>query len=133
MALVWKRQRHWWRKLITCCFTDSNGAKLQAVHQEELDRNKDKAESYVADLSDLDAVKGLANEILEKHEHLDVLINNAGVMFKITNTVTSDGLDVRLAVNTIAPFLLTQKRLPIMKASGRVVNVSSRQHIQSPV
>ncbi|MDO6717802.1 SDR family NAD(P)-dependent oxidoreductase [Psychrosphaera sp. 1_MG-2023] len=80
--------------------------------------------TYKADLSILSEVKQLANQIKEEHQHLDALINNAGV-FKIANTETIDGFDVRFAVNTIAPYLLTQQLLPIMDNSGRVVNVSS--------
>ncbi len=39
--------------------------------------------------------------------------------------LTKDGLDVRFAVNTIAPYLLTKKLLPLLDASGRVINLSS--------
>ena len=42
-----------------------------------------------------------------------------------------DGLDVRFAVNTIAPYLLMQRLLPLLGASGRVINLSSAA--QSPV
>lgn len=87
-------------------------------------------ESHVADLSRLQDVEKLARAIAEQHKKLDVLINNAGV-FKIADPVTSDGLDARFAVNTIAPYLLTQRLLPLLGASARVVNLSSAA--QSPV
>jgi NAD(P)-dependent dehydrogenase (short-subunit alcohol dehydrogenase family) len=61
---------------------------------------------------------------------LDVLINNAGVL-RALETLTPDGLDVRLAVNTIAPHRLTQRLLPLLGASGRVIKLSSAA--QSPV
>lgn len=86
--------------------------------------NSNDIETYTADLSSIDAVSGLAKQVLNKHAKLDVLINNAGVL-KASNTITVDGLDVRFAVNTIAPFLLTKKLLPILRNSGRVVNVAS--------
>ncbi len=86
-------------------------------------------ESYVADLSNMDAVRELAKRLSDKHESLDVLINNAGVL-KTPNTITKDGLDVRFAVNTIAPYLLTKLLLPMLK-QGRVVNLSSAA--QAPV
>ena len=60
----------------------------------------------------------LALAVTEKHTKLDVLINNAGV-FKTAETRTQDGLDVRFAVNTLAPYLLTQRLLPLIGASGR--------------
>ncbi len=59
-----------------------------------------------------------------------MLINNAGI-FKVADPVTADGLDVRFAVNTLAPYLLTRKLLPLLGASGRVVNLSSAA--QAPV
>ena len=52
------------------------------------------------------------------------LINNAGV-YITPETITPDGLDVRFAVNTIAPYLLTQRLLPLLESSGRVINLSS--------
>lgn len=88
------------------------------------------AESYVADLSNLDEVEALAKAVAEKHETLDVLINNAGV-FNAPESILANGLDVRFVVNTIAPYLLTQRLLPLLGTSGRVVNLSSAA--QSPV
>jgi NAD(P)-dependent dehydrogenase (short-subunit alcohol dehydrogenase family) len=81
-------------------------------------------ESYVADLSKLAEVEALSKVITEKHGHLDVLINNAGV-FKTSEPITAAGIDVRFVVNTIAPYLLTRKLLPLLGESGRVVNLSS--------
>lgn len=82
------------------------------------------ADGFIADLSDLNAVKTFADEVIQKYETLDVLINNAGVL-KAPQTVTKDGFDVRFMVNTIAPYLLTQKLMPLLSASGRVINLSS--------
>ena len=87
-------------------------------------------ESYVADLSRFSDVGSLARSIAEKHISLDVLINNAGV-FRAPQAITADGLDIRFVVNTIAPYLLTQRLLPLMGPTGRVINLSSAA--QSPV
>ncbi|MCF8069886.1 MAG: SDR family NAD(P)-dependent oxidoreductase [Desulfobacterales bacterium] len=89
-----------------------------------------RVESYVADLSRMDAVEALAKAVAEKHAKLDVLINNAGV-FKTNDPITLDGLDVRFAVNTFAPYLLTKRLLPLIESSGRVINLSSAA--QAPV
>ncbi|GJL51604.1 MAG: oxidoreductase [Nitrospirales bacterium] len=89
-----------------------------------------RVESHVADLSRMAEVEAFAKTVAEKHAKLDVLINNAGV-YKTSDPVTPDGLDVRFAVNTIAPYLLTQELLPLLGTSGRVINVSSAA--QSPV
>jgi len=81
-------------------------------------------ETYRADLSKIPDIKALASTILDKHERLDVLINNAGV-FKIANPQTTSGHDARFIVNTVAPYLLTQSLLPLMSSRGRVINLSS--------
>jgi NAD(P)-dependent dehydrogenase (short-subunit alcohol dehydrogenase family) len=81
-------------------------------------------ESYVADLSRLDDVEALAKAVSEKHSQLDVLINNAGVL-KTPKPVTDSGLDVRFMVNTFAPYRLTQRLMPLLGKSARVVNLSS--------
>ena len=87
-------------------------------------------ESYEADLSRMPDVEALATAVGEKHARLDALINNAGV-FATPDPITQDGLDVRFAVNTIAPYRLTQKLLPLLGGSGRVINLSSAA--QAPV
>lgn len=87
-------------------------------------------ERYVADFSSFKDVEHLAASVEGKHEHLDVLINNAGV-YKTSEPVTPDGLDVRFVVNTIAPYLLTQRLLPLLGAGSRVINLSSAA--QAPV
>ena len=87
-------------------------------------------EQFVADLSDLAEVEALVKTVAEKYEALDVLINNAGV-FRTPNPVLENVPDVRFVVNSIAPYLLTQRLLPMLGTSGRVVNLSSAA--QSPV
>ncbi|WP_170416400.1 SDR family NAD(P)-dependent oxidoreductase [Ruegeria atlantica] len=87
-------------------------------------------ETYAADLSDLSAVRKLAENVRAKHHKLDVLINNAGVL-KAPQTVLENGQDIRFVVNTLAPFLLTELLLLIIPADGRVVNLSSAA--QAPV
>lgn len=107
-----------------------NSTKLKAVH-EQLSALPNSAglELYQAELSSMEAVEALAEEVARKHARLDVLINNAGV-FKLPNPVTRGGIDARFAVNTLAPYLLTQRLLPLL-GSGRVVNLSSAA--QAPV
>ncbi|UWQ20150.1 SDR family NAD(P)-dependent oxidoreductase [Jannaschia sp. W003] len=87
-------------------------------------------ETFRADLSDLGAVVSLAAEIRARHDRLDVLVNNAGVL-KTPHPRTPEGLDVRFVVNTLAPWLLTRELLPTIPNDGRVVNLSSAA--QAPV
>jgi NAD(P)-dependent dehydrogenase (short-subunit alcohol dehydrogenase family) len=99
-----------------------NPEKLQRVETELAALGT--VESYVADLSDMKATRSLAEAIAEKHQSLDVLINNAGVL-RTPNPATNDGLDMRFAVNAIAPYLLTKELLPLLGHNGRVINLSS--------
>lgn len=85
---------------------------------------------YVADLSDMTQVSALADAVLADHTRLDVLINNAGIL-KTPTPVLPDGTDIRFAVNTFAPYILTRRLLSIMPNTGRVVNLSSAA--QAPV
>ena len=89
-----------------------------------------RVESYVADLSRMSDVEALAEAVVGSHSRLDVLINNAGV-YNAPDPRTEEQLDVRFAVNTIAPYLLTRRLSALLGSTGRVVNLSSAA--QSPV
>ena len=82
-----------------------------------------------ADLSDLNQVKQLAEKVAELTDHLDVLVHNAGVGKGADDTrqLSADGYELRLAVNHLAPFVLTQRLLPLLEtaAPSRIVNVAS--------
>ncbi len=86
-------------------------------------------QGFVADLSSLEQVRRLALEVLEAAPRLDVLINNAGI-FSPTSELSHDGYELTLAVNHLAPFLLTNLLLDRLVASApsRVVNVASGTH-----
>ncbi|MBN9653405.1 SDR family NAD(P)-dependent oxidoreductase [Halobacillus sp. GSS1] len=104
-----------------------NDKKLSDVVAELGEEN---TEQYVADLSQMEEVDKFAQAVAAEHDRLDVLINNAGV-YSAPSTVTEDGLDIRFAVNTVAPYMLTKALLPLMDESSRVVNLSSAA--QQPV
>ncbi len=102
-----------------------NPEKLEAARRELTSiAGAGQIETYVADLSRIAEVAGLADEIGKRHTRLDVLVNNAGV-YKTSQPITEQGLDLRFVVNALAPYLLTKLLLPLMDASGRVVNLSS--------
>ncbi len=83
-------------------------------------------ELVLADLSVQSEVRGLADEFLERHDRLDVLANNAGLV-QSKRTETADGIETTLAINHLAPFLLTNLLLDRLKESApsRVITVSS--------
>jgi NAD(P)-dependent dehydrogenase (short-subunit alcohol dehydrogenase family) len=82
-----------------------------------------------ADLSDLNEVVRMAAELAGRLQHLDVLLNNAGVYMK-ERQLSRQGIEMTLAVNHLAHFLLTLSLLPLLKKSTepRVVTVSSVAH-----
>lgn len=88
----------------------------------------------VADLSLQPEIRAVAREIefvLENWEikHLNGLINNAGT-FAFWQKLTSEGFETQWAVNHLAPFLLTNLLLPVLRKSkkARVITVSSGSH-----
>ncbi len=89
-------------------------------------------ELYIADFTSLEDVYAMANAILQNHSKLDILINNAGV-FVVSDheSITKDNLDVRFQVNTITPYILTKKLLPLLGHGSRVINLGSAA--QAPV
>ncbi len=108
-----------------------NSVRLEAAEKTLSDLSGDgHVDSYLADLSRMADVETLSEAIATNHEQLDVVINNAGV-FRTADTFTENGLDIRFAVNTFAPCLLTQQLLPLLRPGTRVVNLSSAA--QSPV
>lgn len=89
-------------------------------------------EPHSVDLSSLSAVRSFAADVLAREQPIDVLFNVAGVMqTSPVRRVTVDGLEETLAVNALAPFLLTGLLLPLLERaeSARVVSVSSRLHL----
>ena len=104
-----------------------NKNKLDKVIEEiKSASNNLNIEGYVADFSSMDEVRQLAKNVLSKHNTIDILINNAGAGFAAAR-YGKDGTETRLAVNYLAPFLLTHLLLPAIKkaAPSRIVNVSS--------
>ncbi len=87
------------------------------------------AEPIQADFSSLDEVRRVADLLLERHDRIDVLVNNAGLVAG-RRTLTADGLELTMAVNHFAPFLLTNLLLDRLEASApaRVVTTASDAH-----
>jgi NAD(P)-dependent dehydrogenase (short-subunit alcohol dehydrogenase family) len=83
---------------------------------------------HVADLSSLEEVRRLADELLERYARIDVLANNAGAIFG-SRQVTADGYERTFALNHLSPFLLTSLLLERLRESeARVITTSSDAH-----
>lgn len=84
----------------------------------------------LADLSIMAEVAHFANDVRAKTDKIDVLINNAGFTPSV-RVETVDGLEQCFAANHMAPFLLTNLLLPLVKAAGRgaqIINTASSAH-----
>src|SRR2546425_7944200 len=87
------------------------------------------ASSLLCDFSRQAEVRRLADEVLRRYDRLDVLVNNAGTVFK-KRTLTEAGIEATFAVNHLGYFLLTQLVLEriVASAPARIVNVASIAH-----
>ncbi len=90
---------------------------------------KGKVIVQLADLSVMSEVHKFASEFKQKFHKLDVLINNAGGIWS-KRILTSEGNEFTIAINHLAPFLLTHLLLDELKAArpSRVINISSTGH-----
>lgn len=106
----------------------------------DLEKGKDAAKPLQAegmavlpcrlDVTKLADIEEVANQIEQDYGRLDILINNAGVLYDTWQTAAAADLsEVRTAfeTNTLGPWQVTQGMLPLLKHSehGRIVNVSS--------
>ncbi len=104
-----------------------HGAEVAAMIESM--RAPGRVELLIADLGRQGDVTALADQIRQSHDRLDVVIHNAAAVNR-TRRVTADGIEATLAVNHLAPFLLTYLLGPLLQATpnSRVVTVSSYMH-----
>jgi NAD(P)-dependent dehydrogenase (short-subunit alcohol dehydrogenase family) len=87
----------------------------------------DRLRTYQADFASLEQVRRLGREATGDQRRLDVLVNNAGIAGGGPRQESADRYELRFAVNYLAPFLLTELLLPLLRRSApaRIVNVAS--------
>lgn len=107
-----------------------NAKKLEQTKAQLIELGAKQIDTYLADLSSFSDTVSMAQNIVKTHRKLDVIINNAGIL-KTPHEITSDGLDIRFVVNTLTPYVLTQKLLPICENGTRIINLSSAA--QAPI
>lgn len=100
-----------------------------AVSDIESDVPRASLELAHLDLGSLDSVRGFAADYLDKHEALDLLINNAGVMAP-PRRETADGFELQFGTNHLGHFALTGLVIGAMEGrdDARVVTLSSGAH-----
>jgi len=106
-----------------------SGDRLEELEQ-QISRAGGTAFAYPADLSDTDTVGAMAATILERHDHVDVLVSNAGKSIRRSVELSCErfhDFERTIGVNYLGPVKLVLTLLPSMRArgSGHIVNVST--------
>ncbi|MFT4121436.1 SDR family NAD(P)-dependent oxidoreductase [Bradyrhizobium sp.] len=83
-------------------------------------------------LADLKSVEAFAEKILKRGKHIDILINNAGVM-AAPETRVGPNWEMQFATNHLGHFALTNRLWPVLSGGARIVSVSSAGHHFSPM
>lgn len=99
---------------------------VNELREQSRNENVNKA---IADLSSMEDVRELAAQFRERYDRLDVLVNNAGMIYPDRRT-TEDGYEMTFALNHLSNFLLTNLLLDMLQASApsRMIVVSSGAH-----
>ncbi|XP_025104046.1 retinol dehydrogenase 13-like [Pomacea canaliculata] len=86
------------------------------------------------DLASMGSIRAFAKDIIANEPHIDILINNAGIM-RCPKMLTEDGFEMQLGVNHLGHFLLTMLLLNKLKSSApsRIINVSSLAHTRGAI
>jgi NAD(P)-dependent dehydrogenase (short-subunit alcohol dehydrogenase family) len=100
--------------------------RVAAVAEEAKNAGDVAVHEHVADLTLMEEVRRLAEELRSNYEHIDVLANNAGALFA-SRKVTDEGFERTFALNHLAPFLLTNLLRERLRG-GRVVTTASDAH-----
>jgi len=97
----------------------------RGVAEIKAESGNDNVDLMLADLSSMAKVRQIADEFKQRFNRLDVLINNVGYLSN-QRRETTEGIEMNLAVNHLAPFVLTHELLPLLKASApsRVINIT---------
>ncbi len=114
------------------CRNRAKGEAAQAAIRSLVGNNT--ADLFIADLGSQTAITQLIDEVGTTYDQIDVLINNAGVVLTSRETST-DGYELTLATNHLAPYQLTVGLVERLKAAGesRVITVSSRMHTRAQI
>ena len=108
-----------------------NPQKTKSAYEEVKTKSgNNNIEYLVADFLSLAEIKRFADNIKQKYDRLDVLVNNAGAQFTGKRETTDEGHEKTMSINVFAPHLLTILLLPLLKKSpsARVLTVASAAH-----
>jgi NAD(P)-dependent dehydrogenase (short-subunit alcohol dehydrogenase family) len=112
--------------VMLCRDRDRGEAAQREIKQKS---GNDSIELMICDLGSQNSIRQFANEFKQRHDRLDVLVNNAGVLLR-ERSLTQDGIETTFAINHLGYFLLTNLLFDLLKQSApsRIVNVASAAH-----
>jgi len=89
----------------------------------------------LVDLADLKSVAAFGERMRSRHDRLEVLVNNAGVVMPLKRETTKDGFELHLGTNHLGHFALASALLPLLRAADapRVVVVGSLAHRRADI
>ncbi len=113
----------------TVLLTARNSTKGEAASKQLIDKGLDVI-FYQLDVSNKNNIKSISEELDQKFGRLDILVNNAAILYDNGQFTINADLDIvskALTTNLYGPWLLCQAFIPLMKRNGygRIVNVSS--------
>jgi NAD(P)-dependent dehydrogenase (short-subunit alcohol dehydrogenase family) len=115
---------------VTIVMVCRNKERGESAQQDIIEKTGNKnINLLICDLSSQEQIRNLVLEFKQKYQGLHVLINNAGIVLS-KRQLSVDGIEMNIAVNYLAPFLLTNLLIDILKKSApsRIINVSSGVH-----
>ncbi|WP_019941068.1 oxidoreductase [Dyadobacter beijingensis] len=118
--------------VVLACRNERNAQDAAARIQAQ--GGKGGLETAVLNLANLHAIGALAETFIQKHEKLDILINNAGVMTPPASK-TDDGVELQFGVNFLGHYALTGHLYPLLNATpgARIVTVSSMAYLHGAI
>ncbi|KAI8089085.1 uncharacterized protein BX664DRAFT_279803 [Halteromyces radiatus] len=114
-------------KIILACRTESK--TLPVIEDIKKETGNDQLEFIPLDLLSLQSVTKFVETFKHRHDTLNILINNAGVMM-CPFGLSQDGIETQFATNHVAHYYLTTQLIPLLEKStpSRIVTVSSMGH-----
>ena len=103
-----------------------NGAKVCVI-------DKAQGEHFVGDISDKSVLESFAESVIQKHGHIDFLVNNALPLMKGIDECSYEEFQYAMSVGVTAPFYFSKMFAPHFNPGGCIINISSsRDRMSQP-
>jgi len=104
-----------------------NQERLDQVKQEIIDNTKMNVGAFAVDVSDFDAIQEIVEHIYHAHGRIDLLFNNAGVLYPGTSEIAKENFDDLIKVNLVGVYNMIHAVVPKLKAQGygHIFNLAS--------